>query len=104
MVAQHSLEGALHHYRLRTVSNIAAKPSLTHLMPRMSVNIAIAIITTINDNSLTKTFDDIEIRRPALAVSYLSLLEAQPRRPLDLFCLSACGGAWIATMLQQAPS
>jgi hypothetical protein len=32
-----------------------------------------------------KTFDDIEIHRPALARSYLHNLEAQPGRPLALF-------------------
>lgn len=32
-----------------------------------------------------KTFDDIEVRRPELARSYLSLLEAQQGRPLALF-------------------
>ena len=32
-----------------------------------------------------KTFDDIEVRRPALAQSYLGLLAAQPGRPLALF-------------------
>ena len=32
-----------------------------------------------------KTFDDIAIRRPALAQSYLSLLQAEPGRPLALF-------------------
>lgn len=31
------------------------------------------------------TFDDIEVRRPRLAQSYLSLLGAQPGRPLALF-------------------
>ena len=32
-----------------------------------------------------KTFDELEVRRPALARSYLALLEAQPGRPLTLF-------------------
>lgn len=32
-----------------------------------------------------KTFDDIEVRRPALAQGYLGLLTAQPGRPLALF-------------------
>jgi hypothetical protein len=31
------------------------------------------------------TFDDIEVRRPALAESYLALLRAQPGRPLAMF-------------------
>ena len=37
------------------------------------------------DNSVMNTFDDIEVRRPDLARSYLSLLRAQPGRPLALF-------------------
>jgi len=32
-----------------------------------------------------KTFDEIEVRRPQLAQSYLALLHAQPGRPLALF-------------------
>lgn len=32
-----------------------------------------------------KTFDDIEVRRPALAKSYLGLIHAQPGRPLAMF-------------------
>ena len=32
-----------------------------------------------------KTFDDLEIRRPELARSYLELLKAQPGRPIALF-------------------
>lgn len=32
-----------------------------------------------------KTFDEIEVRRPGIAQSYLSLLGAQPGRPLALF-------------------
>ena len=32
-----------------------------------------------------KTFDDIEVRRPGIAQSYLALLGAQPGRPLALF-------------------
>ncbi len=38
-----------------------------------------------SDNEAMKTFDEIEVRRPALARSYLALLEAQPGRPLTLF-------------------
>ena len=34
---------------------------------------------------MMKTFDELEIRRPALAQSYLHLLEAQPGRPIALF-------------------
>jgi predicted AAA+ superfamily ATPase len=32
-----------------------------------------------------KTFDDLEVRRPELARSYLELLKAQPGRPIALF-------------------
>ena len=32
-----------------------------------------------------KTFDEIEVRRPGIAQSYLTLLGAQPGRPLALF-------------------
>jgi hypothetical protein len=32
-----------------------------------------------------KTFDDLEVRRPKLARSYLELLKAQPGRPIALF-------------------
>jgi uncharacterized protein len=32
-----------------------------------------------------KTFDDLEVRRPELAHSYLELLKAQPGRPIALF-------------------
>ena len=46
---------------------------------------AIAVLTTTNDNDAVKTFDDLEIRRPALARSYLQLLEAQAGRPIALF-------------------
>ena len=49
------------------------------------VNSAIAITTTLSDNGVMTTFDDIEVRRPRLAQSYLSLLGAQPGRPLALF-------------------
>jgi uncharacterized protein len=49
------------------------------------VKTAIAVFTTINDNTVMDTFDTIEIRRPDLARSYLSLLRSQPGRPLALF-------------------
>ena len=39
----------------------------------------------IDDNDGMKTFDEIEVRRPELAQSYLALLGAQPGRPLALF-------------------
>lgn len=38
-----------------------------------------------SDNIEMDTFDDIEVRRPDLAKSYLSLLSAQPGRPIALF-------------------
>lgn len=38
-----------------------------------------------HDNGHMKTFDDIEVRRPHIAQSYLALLRAQPGRPLALF-------------------
>ncbi len=37
------------------------------------------------DNDQMDTFDEIEVRRPDLARSYLSLLRAQPGRPIALF-------------------
>jgi uncharacterized protein len=41
---------------------------------------------TLSDNGATKkTFDELEIRRPDLARSYLELLRAQPGRPIALF-------------------
>ncbi|MEW5789270.1 MAG: hypothetical protein AB1899_15605 [Pseudomonadota bacterium] len=41
------------------------------------------------------TFDDIEIRRPALAESYLALLAAQPGRPLALFAPRRVGKTYF---------
>lgn len=38
-----------------------------------------------SNNGAMKTFDDLEVRRPALAQAYLALLAAQPGRPLALF-------------------
>ena len=49
------------------------------------VKTTIAVIATMNDNIGMDTFDHIEVRRPDLARSYLSLLSAQPGRPLALF-------------------
>jgi hypothetical protein len=46
---------------------------------------AIVVFTAMSDNMAMKTFDDIEIRRPEIAKSYLALLTAQPGRPLALF-------------------
>jgi len=42
-----------------------------------------------------KTFDDIEIRRPALADSYLALLKAQPGRPIALFAPRRVGKTYF---------
>ena len=36
-------------------------------------------------NNIVKTFDDIQVRRPELAKSYLELIKAQPGRPLAMF-------------------
>lgn len=38
-----------------------------------------------------KTFDDIEIKRPALAKTYLQLLKTQPGRPIALFAARRVG-------------
>jgi hypothetical protein len=38
-----------------------------------------------------KTFDDLEVRRPELARSYLELLKAQPGRPIALFAPRRAG-------------
>jgi len=46
---------------------------------------AIAVLATMDSNSFMSTFDDIEIRRPELATSYLTLLQAQPGRHIALF-------------------
>jgi len=54
-------------------------------LPFVAKKTAIAIFTTISDIGSMKTFDDIEVRRPQLAQSYLALLHAQPGRPLALF-------------------
>lgn len=42
-----------------------------------------------------KTFDDIEMRRPALATSYLHLLAAQPGRPIALFAPRRVGKTYF---------
>lgn len=42
-----------------------------------------------------KTFDDIDVRRPALAVSYLHLLAAQPGRPIALFAPRRVGKTYF---------
>jgi uncharacterized protein len=55
------------------------------------VKTTIAVITTMDDNSGMDTFDDIEVRRPDLARSYLSLLRAQPGRPIALFAQRRVG-------------
>lgn len=41
------------------------------------------------------TFDDIEIRRPELAISYLALLKAQPGRPIALFAPRRVGKTYF---------
>lgn len=41
------------------------------------------------------TFDDIEVRRPELATSYLALLAAQPGRPLALFAPRRVGKTYF---------
>ena len=55
------------------------------MRPAVAAQSAIAIFTTIRDNGTVKTFDEIEVRRPGIAQSYLTLLGAQPGRPLALF-------------------
>lgn len=42
-----------------------------------------------------KTFDDIEVRRPALAKSYLGLINAQPGRPLAMFAPRRVGKTYF---------
>lgn len=42
-----------------------------------------------------KTFDDIEVRRPELANSYLALLKAQPGRPIALFAPRRVGKTYF---------
>ena len=42
-----------------------------------------------------KTFDDIEIRRPVLATSYLGLINAQPGRPLAMFAPRRVGKTYF---------
>ena len=41
------------------------------------------------------TFDDIEIRRPELATSYMALLKAQPGRPIALFAPRRIGKTYF---------
>jgi uncharacterized protein len=41
------------------------------------------------------TFDDIEVRRPALAKSYLGLIRAQPGRPLAMFAPRRVGKTYF---------
>ena len=43
----------------------------------------------------TGSFDDIEIRRPALAASFLGLLRGQPGRPLALFAPRRVGQTYF---------
>ncbi len=42
-----------------------------------------------------KTFDDIEVRRPVLAKSYLGLIKAQPGRPLAMFAPRRVGKTYF---------
>lgn len=42
-----------------------------------------------------KTFDDLEVRRPALARSYLQSLDAQPGRPIALFAPRRVGKTYF---------
>lgn len=60
-----------------------------------AVKIAIAIFTTVNDNDRMASFDDVEIRRPALAKSYIGLLTAQPGRPIALFAPRRVGKTYF---------
>ena len=62
-----------------------APSQLTQLLLLVAAKLAIASFTTIRDNGAVKTFDQIEVRRPAIASGYLALLGAQPGRPLALF-------------------
>jgi uncharacterized protein len=55
------------------------------------VNATIAVLTTLSNTWPMDTFDSIEVRRPALAESYLSLLRAQPGRPIALFARRRVG-------------
>jgi uncharacterized protein len=59
------------------------------------VKTTIAVITTMNDNSVMDTFDTIEVKRPNLARSYLSLLTAQPGRPIALFAQRRVGKTYF---------
>ena len=58
-------------------------------------NLAIAIFLTTNDNRWMDKFDQVEVRRPAVAVSYLSLLASQPGRPLALFAPRRVGKTYF---------
>lgn len=42
-----------------------------------------------------KTFDDIQVQRPALAASYLQLLRAQPGRPIAMFAQRRVGKTYF---------
>ena len=47
------------------------------------------------DNTRMKTFDDVQVSRPALASAYLALLSGQPGRPLALFAPRRIGKTWF---------
>lgn len=53
------------------------------------------MFSTMDNNGQMSTFDDIEIRRPELASSYLSLLKAQPGRPIALFAPRRVGKTYF---------
>jgi hypothetical protein len=59
------------------------------------VEIAIAVFSTMYNNGSMSTFDDIQIRRPELAASYLALLKAQPGRPIALFAPRRVGKTYF---------
>jgi len=42
-----------------------------------------------------KTFDEVEVRRPALAKSYLGLISAQPGRSLAMFAPRRVGKTYF---------
>jgi hypothetical protein len=53
------------------------------------------IVGTKASRDTMTTFDDIEVRRPALARSYLALIEAQPGRPLAMFAPRRVGKTYF---------
>jgi hypothetical protein len=59
----------------------------------LSVVVIATIVVSQTKRDNGETIDGIEVRRPALAKSYLGLLEAQPGRPQ----LSAMAVMWPGT-------